>query len=159
MELTVAVEKFFLYPANIFVATRPTCITTILGTCVAVCLWDVKTRIGGMNHFLLPLWNGEGLASPKYGNIAIGKLIEKMEYHGVERRHLIAKIFGGKANSEGGSVAYSIGIRNAAIARQMLKEYNIPIVAENVSGDWGMNIRFDTSTGVVMQRNIIGSGA
>lgn len=152
-----ALQKVFLLPANIHVSVRPICIATLLGTCVAVCLWDVKTKIGGMNHYLLPLWNGEGLASPKYGNIAIEKLIATLENVGAERRHMVAKVFGGRAQSDGGSVAYNIGIRNAQIAKQMLADYNIPVVAENVGGEFGMNIRFDTSSGVVMLKYIKGS--
>jgi chemotaxis protein CheD len=154
---TAVLEKVFLYPATLHVAPRPLCIATLLGTCVAVCLWDTKTRVGGMNHYLLPLWNGEGLASPKYGNIAIEKLVEKLEYAGAERRNMVAKIFGGRAQSDGNIIAYNIGLRNAQIARQMLKEYGIPIVAENVCGEYGMNIRFDTSSGIVMMKYIKGA--
>lgn len=152
-----ALQRIFLYPANVQVSAKPVCLATLLGTCVAVCLWDLKTKVGGMNHYLLPLWNGDGLASPKYGNIAIERLIEKMEYYGAERRNMVAKVFGGRAQSEAGSVAYNIGIRNAQIAKQMLAEYNIPVIAENVGGKYGMNIRFDTSTGVVMLKYIKGS--
>lgn len=151
---TPILEKVFLYPANIHVAIQPVCIATLLGTCVAVCLWDPRTKIGGMNHYLLPLWNGEGLASPKYGNIAIEKLVEQLEYRGSEKRNMVAKIFGGRANSDSGSVAYNIGLRNAQIAKQLLAELQIPILAENVGGDHGMNIRFDTSNGVVMLKYI-----
>jgi len=152
-----ALQKVFLYPANLHVSARPVVLATLLGTCVAVCLWDTRSKVGGMNHYLLPLWNGDGLASPKYGNIAIEKLIEKMEYAGAERRTMIAKIFGGRAQSEAGSVAYNIGVRNAQIAKQMLAEYGIPVVAENVGGEFGMNIRFDTATGVVLLKYIKGS--
>lgn len=158
MEAEVSVlEKVFLYPAGIHVSAKPICIATLLGTCVAVCLWDPRNKIGGMNHYLLPLWNGEGLASPKYGNIAIDKLIEKLEQVGAERKSLVAKIFGGRAHSDSGSVAYNIGIRNAQLAKQMLADYRIRIVAENVGGEHGMNIRFDTTTGIVMLKYIKGS--
>lgn len=149
-------EKVFLYPANIHVSLRPVCIATLLGTCVAVCLWDTRTRIGGMNHYLLPLWNGEGLASPKYGNIAIEKLVAKMEAHGANRRYMVGKIFGGRAQHDT-RISFNIGERNAQVARQMMTEYGIPIVAENVVGEHGMNIRFDTTTGVVKLKYIKGS--
>lgn len=149
-------QKVFLYPAGIHVSVPPMCINTLLGTCVAVCLWDMRSRIGGMNHYLLPLWNGEGLASPKYGNIAIEKLVEKMEELGAERRTMVAKVFGGRTQSESGSIAQSIGIRNAEIAKQMLAQYRIPVVAEKLGGEHGMNIRFDTSTGIVLLKFIKG---
>ena len=156
MVVDEALEKVFLYPAAINVSVRPVCIATLLGTCIAVCLWDVKTKIGGMNHYLLPLWNGEGLASPKYGNIAIERLIEKMEHMGAEKRNMVAKVFGGRTSTESGTVAYNIGLRNAHIARQMLVDYSIPMVAENVGGEFGMNIRFDTSNGIVKLKYIGG---
>lgn len=157
MTTETTLQKVFLYPANVHVSAKPVCLATLLGTCVAVCLWDIKSKVGGMNHYLLPLWNGDGLASPKYGNIAIERLIEKMEHHGAERRNMVAKVFGGRAQSDAGSVAYNIGIRNALIAKQMLAECHIPVIAENVGGEYGMNIRFDTSTGVVMLKYIKGS--
>ena len=59
------ISRFFLYPAALFVNKRPHQVTTILGSCVAVCLYDAKLRQGGINHFMLPFWNGQGLASPK----------------------------------------------------------------------------------------------
>ena len=71
--------KHFLYPGAIYISPEPTLITTILGSCVAICLYDPILQIGGMNHYMLPLWNGQGLASPRYGNIAIEKLITNLE--------------------------------------------------------------------------------
>ena len=68
----------FLYPSALFASREPYIVNTILGSCVAVCLYDVKLQIGGINHYMLPFWNGQGLASPKFGNIAISKLLEKM---------------------------------------------------------------------------------
>lgn len=149
-------QKVFLYPAAILVATRPVRIATLLGTCVAVCLWDSKTKIGGMNHYLLPLWNGEGLASPKYGNIAIEKLLNELVFHGADKKNIVAKIFGGRMQSDGGAVPFHIGLRNSQIAKQMLADLSIPIVAENVGGELGMTIQFDTSTGIVKLKYIRG---
>lgn len=150
-------EKVFLYPANIHVSAQPACLATLLGTCVAVCLWDARQKVGGMNHYLLPLWNGDGLASPKYGNIAIEKLIDKMIAYGANHRTMVAKIFGGRTQSEMGTIAFSIGKRNAEIARQALGDAGIPIISEHVGTDYGMNIRFDTSTGIVMVKPIKGT--
>ncbi|MBF0165687.1 MAG: chemotaxis protein CheD, partial [Magnetococcales bacterium] len=63
-------------PGALFAQNGAYVITTVLGSCIAVCLWDRMRKEGGMNHYKLPLWNGDGLPSPKYGNIAIAKLIE-----------------------------------------------------------------------------------
>lgn len=150
-------QKVYLYPAGILVTSKPVRIATLLGTCIAVCLWDPKTKVGGMNHYLLPLWNGEGLASPKYGNIAIEKLVNEMIWKGADSKNIVAKIFGGRTQTEAGvTVPFQIGLRNSHIAKQMLTDYSIPIVAENVGGELGMTIQFDTSTGIVRLKYIRG---
>ena len=63
--------KHYLYPSALFVKKEGHMVTTVLGSCVAVCLYDKVMGIGGINHYMLPFWNGNELASPKYGNIAI----------------------------------------------------------------------------------------
>ena len=104
-------EEHYLYPSAIFASDRPHKITTVLGTCVAICLWDKRLKIGGINHYMLPLWNGDGLASPKYGNIATEKLIERLVEMGSRKGDLIAKVFGGK-NVHIEVDAFKIGQRN-----------------------------------------------
>src|SRR5512133_3111807 len=88
-------KEHYLYPATLFASREPHIINTILGSCVAVCMWDNVLGYGGINHYMLPLWNGKGLASPKYGNIAIRKLYEKMIDLGCSSMNLNAKVFGG----------------------------------------------------------------
>jgi chemotaxis protein CheD len=109
-------------------------ITTLLGSCVSVCLWDPQQACGGMNHYMLPLWNGEGLPTPKYGNVAIEKLIERMLALGCRKEHLVAKCFGG-ANVIGDSTGHLlIGERNIALAEELLAIHQIPIIARDVGG-------------------------
>ncbi len=98
---------------------------------------------------MLPLWNGEGLASPKFGNIAIEKLIGKMLQTGSEKRNLIAKIFGGAGVLQD-MIQFNIGLRNIEIAKKMLSEASIPIVASNIGGNSGRKIIFNTATGEVL---------
>lgn len=149
------IEQHYLYPSALFASARPHKVVTVLGSCVSVCLWDPFLRIGGINHYMLPLWNGEGLASPKYGNIAIEKLIERMLYLGSRKSNLQAKIFGGgeviDVNISG---RFRIGGRNIAIAKELLEEHRIPIVAQSVGGKRGRKLMFLTSTGEVFQKII-----
>jgi chemotaxis protein CheD len=144
----------FLYPAAIFASKTPHLVTTILGSCVAVCLYDPVVKIGGINHFMLPLWNGQGLASPKYGNIAIEKLIEKMSSLGCEPTRLQAKVFGGGEVIQSNVSQFNIGERNIRIAYDMLEEYKIPIVGQSVGGKYGRKILFNTETFEVKQKII-----
>ncbi len=145
--------QHFLYPSSLYVSKEPYVIKTILGSCVAICIWDKKLKFGGMNHYMLPNWNGNDLASPKYGNIAIDKLIERMFYYGSNRKDLVAKIFGGGELLEartGNSML--IGERNIRVARLMLEERNIPIVASSTGGKRGRKILFFNDTGEVRHK-------
>ena len=152
MQTIIDLPGRYLFPAEIFVTSEPTMVSTVLGSCVAVCLWDSRFAIGGMNHYLLPLWNGDGLATPKYGNIAIRQLVEKVVAKGGERKNLQAKIFGGAAmwsNTEG---LFAIGLRNIELAQQQLKELQIPVVASDVGGMMSRKIFFNTGDGSVLLR-------
>lgn len=144
----------FLYPAALFASNTPHLVTTILGSCVAVCLWDSRQKIGGINHYMLPFWNGQGLASPKYGSIAIDKLYQKMISYGSRKEDLKAKIFGGGEVIETKVKQFFIGERNIVVAREMLAELGIPIISSSVGGKLGRKIIYNTETGEVAHRFI-----
>lgn len=147
-------ESHFLYPAAIFASNEPYQVNTILGSCVAVCFWDASTKVGGMCHYMLPYWNGEGLASPKYGNIAIEKLLEKMYSLGSKKINIIAKVFGGGDVLETKNPQFHIGERNIKLANDMLEETKIRVVSSSVGGKLGRKIIFYTHTGEVKQRYV-----
>jgi chemotaxis protein CheD len=142
-----------------FASAQPAEVTTILGSCVAVCLWDRYLGIGGINHYMLPTWNGMELASPKYGNIAIERLTEKMLQLGCKKNNLVAKVFGGGEVITVTSSSMHIGERNIMVAEEMLQEQNIPIIGRSTGGKNGRKIIFNTHTGEVLQcyiKNSIG---
>lgn len=143
-------KTHYLLPGNIFVHDQEYKVFTVLGSCVSVCLWDPHKKIGGINHYMLPLWNGEGLASPRFGNIAIMKLIEKMIGHGADRRHLQAKIFGGGDVLKATIAFMNIGDRNITLARDMLADEKIRIVSADTGGKHGRKLLYNTQTGVVL---------
>jgi chemotaxis protein CheD len=142
-------KKHYLYPSALFAETEPHIIDTVLGSCVAVCLFDQKLKRGGINHYMLPLWNGEGLASPKYGNIAIEKLLEKMLKQGSKKSDLVAKVFGGASQM---NTTINIGERNIQIAEEMLAELRIKVVAKNMGGTVGRKMSFNSATGEILMR-------
>lgn len=150
------INTHYLYPSALFAEKGRYLVNTILGTCVAVCLYSPEMQIGGINHYMLPLWNGVGLASPKYGNIAIEKLIAKLSELGCNKYKLCAKIFGGADQliNNSSNTLFKIGERNIIIAKKMLKDASIQIVAENTGGIRGRKIRFDTWTGEVLMKFI-----
>lgn len=135
-------------------STNPAAVTTILGSCVSVCLWDEHLNVGGINHYLLPLWNGVGLASPKYGNIAIERLITKLLSLGSTRENLRAKIFGGAEILDTNSKVFNVGQKNVEVAFRLLQYEKISIVNASVGGNLGRKIIFYTQTGKVQHKFI-----
>jgi two-component system chemotaxis response regulator CheB len=138
--------KLFLMPGKIIVAEQETLISTLLGSCVAVCLHDPLTKIGGMNHYLLPEVLNNEKPSPRYGVFAIPELIREMEKKGADIYQLQAKVFGGGNVLVDNKIGHSIGQRNIQIAEKMLKEHGIWIVRKDVAGERGRKITFDTTT-------------
>lgn len=142
----------FINVGEIFVGTKPTEIVTVLGSCVAVCLFDPKEQIGSMNHYLVPLWNGNGLQTPKYGNISIPRLIETMQNVGCDIRNLQAKIFGGANINVTDHEHMMIGKKNILIAKEILSQYHIRILAEDTGGNRGRRIMMQSDTSKVLMK-------
>jgi chemotaxis protein CheD len=129
-------------------------VTTILGSCVAVCLYDREMRVGGMNHYLLPhAVTGDRFAA-RFGTVAVDRLVERMLELRTDPRRLQAKVFGGACivgNTRGGK---SLGTQNAELAFACLERWNIPVVAHDVEGARGRKLIFHSDDGVVWVRKI-----
>jgi len=147
--ITETEKKHFLFPSALFASETEYVVDTILGSCVSICLYDTKLKIGGLNHYMLPYWNGEGLASPKYGNIANEKLFEKLLKMGATKPNMVAKLFGG-ANQMSSFI--NVGERNVIIAREQLNSMGIRVISESVGGTVGRKLRFNTATGEVLMK-------
>ena len=145
-QVATKVDTHFLLPSNVFISQRPTEVTTILGSCVAVCVFDASMKLGGINHYMLPLWNGKGFASPKFGNIAIDKLFTSLYARGCKKEDLIIKVFGG---SEQMSSIWNIGGRNIQVIQKYLKNHGLEAKAQNTGGARGRKIIFHTHTGEI----------
>ena len=101
---------------------------------------------------MLPYWNGDGLESPKYGNVAINQLLQKMFDFGAKKEDIVCKIFGGaEVISENYSV-FNVGQRNIELAYKFLAEMNISVVSSSTGGKQGRKIHFNTGTGEVFQK-------
>jgi chemotaxis protein CheD len=132
------------------VATDPdVMITTILGSCISICLWDEGVPVGGMNHLLLPGMPSNGDPMNTSGAIAMERLINQMVRHGAVRSRLRAKLFGGSSMLEGRT---DIGARNAEFGRSYLENEGIPCDAENVGGTQARKLRYFPATGVAQMK-------
>ena len=145
-------DSHFLHAGQVFVSAEGKSIITILGSCVGVCIWDAVNRIGGATHFLLPSWDGTGASSPRYGNVAISMLVQKLLEAGAHRGQLQAKVFGGgclfgSLREPGSNREPPLGSRNVEIALETLTKARIPVVSTVVGVDRGQRIMFRTDTG------------
>jgi chemotaxis protein CheD len=152
------VRTAYLHPGEIFTSATPTEVTTILGSCVAVCVWDAQLRVGGMNHFLLPSPPGAEQPSARYGDTAIPMLLREVEQLGGVRRNLRAKLFGGAAVGVEFRLSgrVQLGERNAELARRLLAESGISVVSEDLGGTSGRKLRFRTDDGTALIKKLGG---
>ena len=145
-------RRHFLYPGQIFASREATTISTILGSCIAVCLWDSRRKVGGMNHYLLPEGPADGENRLRYGNVANAALLNELLAMGSEIKDLQAKIFGG-TSAYAADPLTALGTRNAEVAEQFLRSAGISITAREVSGKYGRKLTFNTSNGVTEVKN------
>jgi chemotaxis protein CheD len=129
-------------------------ISSGIGSCLTIALYDRTKKIGGMAHAMLPEEHPnekDDEDSPaRYVDKAIKTLVSEMESLGCNRKNFVAKIAGG-ANMFAGLGEYSkeIGVKNVFEAKKILAEMNIEIVAENTGGTSGRHVEFDVSNGLL----------
>jgi chemotaxis protein CheD len=156
--------RIVLHPGEYRVASEPVLMSTLLGSCVAVCLYDPVKRIMGMNHFLLAnerYPRGAGLLASeagRYGLQAMELLINALLRLGARRASLQAKAFGGgnvlavhRGEADG---FFAVGEVNTRFVREFLRQDGIPLVAEDLGGTQGRQIHFDGSDYAVYLRRI-----
>jgi len=137
---TYTLEKGFVYFSQ-----TPVAVHTVLGSAVSVCIWDTENKYGAINHFVKPQPGKNELPTPTFGNAAMVAIVKLMAQAGSKTKNLVAQIFGGAAPME--DTHHSIGKENIEMARTYLKQKKIRVVSEDVGGNLGRKIVFDTSTG------------
>ena len=131
-------------------------ITTILGSCVAVCLRDPELNLGGMNHILVPEGGPTNQNARGAGALAMETLINAMMKRGAQRHRLTAKVFGGAAVVEGLS---DIGLHNAEFVFGFLRDDGIRVLSQSVGGNRARQVRFWPASGRAQQRFVHASDA
>ena len=142
---TAGLQSYVLESGYVYFNKRNISVVTVLGSSVAVCIWDKILRYGGMNHFFFPFTKDASKATPRYGNVAIAALVKIMEEAGCKRSNMRAMIFGG-AQKEG-LTNEGIGYENVRIAREILNRKLVPIASEDTGGTMGRKVLFSTATG------------
>lgn len=154
------VQEFFLKPGDCVTVTEPALLKTILGSCVAVAIFDPETTAAGLNHFLLPE-APPGLAPEqhgRYGDTSIALLLEDMARCGAEPARLVARIFGGGAVVHALTGEFRVGELNIEIARNLLRANGVDLLSEDVGGLEGRHVTFNTEDLSITVREIERSG-
>lgn len=137
-------------PGQLFVSSEPTSVTTIVGSCVAICLWDSTTGVGGMNHYVLPECPNPTTASVRFADIACQRLLERLMELGASSRALQARVVGGacliSAFRERGA---HLGAQNVNAGLAFLRAQGIRIAQLDTGGNRGRKLVFRTSDGGV----------
>lgn len=145
-------KKIFINIGEYKVSKEPIILECIgLGSCVGICLWDRKKKIGALAHVMLGRSSDSHLSdiNPfRFADKAIDAMLSDMLALGAKKEDIVAKIFGG-ANLFRQS-SFKIGEKNVVIIEEELRKRGIPIVAKDVGGNHGRSIWFDTSTGKVV---------
>jgi chemotaxis protein CheD len=143
----------FLQPGQLIVSSEPMDVTTILGSCVAVCLWDEQRRIGGINHFMLPISSGK-VASPRFGDVAMNRLVDDLRMIGARLPFLQARVFGGACMFTPVQPAGHLGQKNVDLALAFLTRAGIRTVQTETGGERGRKVVFRTDEGTVCLNSI-----
>ncbi|GAB6089651.1 chemotaxis protein CheD [Spirochaeta dissipatitropha] len=151
---------YVLHPGEYHATGDPVIISTVLGSCIAVVLFDSQARIGGMNHFLLPgsvdkshlYTSKEG----RYGLFAMELLINQLLKLGAQKHRLKAKVFGGAKmfKFDGESTGFTVSESNVSFAFEYLKTEGIPVVAQEVGNTYARKVLFLPDTSQVFLKGI-----
>jgi len=146
-----------IHVGGVYATGEPTIIRTLLGSCVAVCLIDPATRVGGMNHFMLPAPahdQEDPLDYTRFGVHAMDCLMGALQKAGGDRRRVRAKVFGGGNVLEIGRNGDSVAQRNIRFIDEFLRAEDIPVVGRDLGGELGRQLYFHTDTGKVYVRRL-----
>ena len=139
------------------VSRSPEVLYTLLGSCVAVCLYDAAAGIGGMNHILLPgRAEEEGRFDDvaRFGLDAVELLVRALVDAGAARRRLSAKLFGGGHVIRQMDEVTSPGFRNVQFIRELMKKEHIPVVTSDLGGYEARKVWFRTDTADVILKRV-----
>ncbi|WMJ07760.1 chemoreceptor glutamine deamidase CheD [Nitrosomonas sp. sh817] len=146
-----------LLPGEYYVTDKDILLVTVLGSCVAACIRDCYSGIGGMNHFMLPDGGGDAggplNASARYGTYAMEILINQLLKLGARRGNLEAKVFGGGNVLDGLTVA-NVGQRNADFVLKFLQTEKIRVVAQDLVDVFPRKVYFFPKSSRVMVKKL-----
>jgi chemotaxis protein CheD len=151
----------YLHPGEIFFSNKPSMVSTVLGSCLSITMFDDRTKFGAISHCQLPICKGANkhcrncIAPYKFVECTIKNMITKFEENKINRYDLAVKIFGGAdvfSNEEG--LFLDVGKQNIITAKKEIIDYKLNLVAMDVGGNEGRQIIFTTNNGDIFLHRI-----
>src|SRR5271156_2965222 len=137
-----------------YASSEPAIVETVLGSCIAACLYDPIHQVGGMNHYLLPRRCQEDPNLARYGEYAMQMLIERIVKLGGKKSDLQARVFGAASVLKMDETRYSVPRANESFVREFLRTNSIPLVGVLVGGDQPIKVRMSTNTGKAVAQTL-----
>lgn len=141
-ERNLQLFEFFLLPGYIFFNAEPSLLSTVLGSNVAVSLWDQKKKLGGMANFLYPSTKSSQSATSQYGNVAVQHLINMFLEEGTKQKDIKAQIFGGSTREA--KECMQVARENILVAKKTLMKFRIEVISEDVGGLMGRKVVYNS---------------
>ncbi len=149
-----------ILPGEYYVTNINEVVTTVLGSCIAACIRDKETGVGGMNHFMLPETNEQKLNAgaehvvgnaTRYGNYAMEHLINVILSNGGKRKNLEVKLFGG------GKIIPTlgdVGLNNINFVLEYIDTEALQLVSQDLGDIYPRKVIYFPKTGKVRMKKI-----
>ncbi len=153
-----------IYAGEYYITCEDEIISTVLGSCIAVCLYDENNYIAGMNHFMLPEHESENIkkrgsfffdGSLRYGFYSMEAFINEMIKMGTNRNVLRAKVFGGGNVLSYNSEMLSVGEKNISFIKSYLQKESIKVMTSDMGKNYGRKLYYLTRTRSVFLKRIL----
>lgn len=152
-----------LHPGDYYIGAPGELLGTVLGSCVAACIRDARLAIGGMNHFMLPTLQAEGVSgasgsawpATRFGDVAMHCLIGELLRRGARQADLEVKLVGGAKVLDALS---DVGARNIQFARDYVHASGLTLLGEDLGDRYPRKVLYDPARGAVRVKRLPRSG-
>ncbi len=142
-------EFTYLLPGDLVVTTEQIKLITVLGSCVAVCMFDRERKVAGMNHYMLPVNKANDPNLFKYGDTSLSHMLNQMIKLGAQKGNIICRVYGGGSMFSKVGPSFNIGQQNVEMALKFLQNNDFIPKSVETGGTSGRKVIFDTSAGVI----------
>ncbi|MBN8221412.1 MAG: chemotaxis protein CheD [Spirochaetes bacterium] len=153
-----SILDIYLQPEEFYWGDGETRIKTLLGSCIAICMWHPTLKIGGMSHSLLPSRGDkrpkEGFAEARYVDEAVELFVAEVRRSGTQPGQYRVKIFGGANVLPSIQAEHAIGPRNYEMSKKALLRHGFSVFSEHTGGSGARNIILDLWSGETWMRKL-----